>query len=50
MLKVQNIVKEIIRGGDKKVSITEDFDTLKNGVKILAIGSTKTINYHYETS
>lgn len=47
--KVQNIVKEIYAGGDIKVNITEDLDTLKNGEKILAIGSTKTINYHYET-
>jgi hypothetical protein len=48
--KVQNIVKEIYSGGDIKVSITEDLDTLKNGDKILAIGSTKTISYHYETA
>ncbi len=47
--KVQNIVKEIYSGGEIKVSITEDLDTLKNGDKILAIGSTKTISYHYET-
>jgi len=47
--KVQNIVKEIYAGGDIKVNITEDLDTLKNGDKILAIGSTKTISYHYET-
>ncbi|TDH23443.1 SIR2 family protein [Segetibacter sp. 3557_3] len=48
--KVQNIVKEIYAGGDIKVSITEDLDTLKNGDKILAIGSSKTITYHYETA
>lgn len=48
--KVQNIVKEIYAGGDIKVSITEDLDSLKNGEKILAIGSTKTISYHYETA
>lgn len=48
--KVQNIVKEIYAGGDIKVSITEDLDTLKNGDKILAIGSAKTITYHYETA
>lgn len=48
--KVQNIVKEIYAGGEIKVSITEDLDTLKNGDKILAIGSTKTISYHYETA
>ncbi|MFC6996925.1 SIR2 family protein [Rufibacter roseus] len=48
--KVQNVVKEIYAGGEIKVSITEDLDTLRNGDKILAIGSTKTISYHYETS
>lgn len=47
--KVQNIVKEIYAGGNIKVSITEDLDTLKNGDRILAIGSPKTINYHFET-
>ncbi len=48
--KVQNIVKEIYSGGDIKVSITEDLDTLKNGDKILAIGSSKTIKYQYSTA
>ncbi len=47
--KVQNIVKEIYAGGNIKVSITEDLDTLKNGDKILAIGSSKTIQYQYQT-
>lgn len=48
--KVQSVVKEIYSGGDIKVSITEDLDTLKNGDRILAIGSSKTISYHYQTS
>lgn len=48
--KVQNIVKDIYAGGEIKVSITEDLDTLKNGDKILAIGSSKTIRYHYSTA
>ncbi len=48
--KVQNIVKEIYAGGKIKVTITEDPDTLKNGDKILAIGSSKTISYQYQTS
>lgn len=48
--KVQNIVKEIYAGGEIKVSITEDLDTLKNGDKILAIGSSKTIQYQYQTA
>ncbi len=48
--KVQNVVKEIYAGGEIKVSITEDLDSLKNGDKILLIGSNKTIRYHYETA
>lgn len=48
--KVQNIVKEIYSGGEIKVSITEDLDSLKNGDKILAIGSSKTIQYHFQTA
>ena len=48
--KVQNIVKEIYAGGEIKVTITEDPETLKNGDKILAIGSSKTITYQYQTS
>lgn len=48
--KVQNIVKEIYAGGEIKVSITEDLDSLKNSDKILAIGSSKTIQYHYQTA
>ncbi|UEQ75252.1 SIR2 family protein [Chryseobacterium arthrosphaerae] len=48
--KVQNIVKEIYAGGDIKVSITEDLDELRSSDKVLAIGSDKTIKYHYHTS
>lgn len=48
--KVQSIVKEIYAGGDIRVSITEDFDNLRNGEKILAIGSDKTISYIYQTA
>lgn len=48
--KVQNIVKEIYSGGNIKVSITEDIESLKNGEKVLAIGSTKTIKYEYHTA
>lgn len=47
--KVQNIVKEIFAGGEIKVTITEDLDTLKNSDKILAIGSARTIQYQYFT-
>ncbi|CAL2105267.1 SIR2 family protein [Tenacibaculum sp. 190524A02b] len=48
--KVQSVVKEIYAGGDIKVSITEDLDALKNDSKILAIGSSKTISYQYQSS
>ncbi|MDP8207292.1 MAG: SIR2 family protein [Candidatus Electryonea clarkiae] len=48
--KVQRIVREIYSGGDIKVKITEDLDTLRNSDKIIAIGSMKTISYQYQTS
>lgn len=48
--KVQNIVKEIYAGGNIEVSITEDIDALKNGEKVLAIGSLKTISYEFQTT
>ncbi|WP_129019532.1 SIR2 family protein [Edaphocola flava] len=48
--KVQTIVKEIYAGGEIKVNITEDLDSLKNSDKILAIGSAKTIQYQYQTA
>ncbi|MEK3970059.1 SIR2 family protein [Bacillus sp. FSL M7-0558] len=48
--KVQNIVKEIYAGGNIQVSVTEDVDSLKNGEKVLAIGSLKTINYDFQTT
>ncbi|QDY83524.1 SIR2 family protein [Paenibacillus polymyxa] len=48
--KVQGIVKDIYGGGNIKVSITEDIDSLRNEEKVLAIGSYKTIKYEYQTS
>lgn len=48
--KVQSVVKEIYSGGEIKVTITEDLDTLRNGAKILAIGSSKTISYKYQSA
>jgi hypothetical protein len=48
--KVQSVVKEIYSGGEIKVTITEDLDTLRNGDKILAIGSAKTITYKYQSA
>lgn len=47
--KVQNIVKEIYSGGSIKVMITENLDDMRNGDKILAIGSSKTIRYQFMT-
>jgi hypothetical protein len=37
--KVQDVFKEIKTGGEIKVGITDDLETLKNGEKVLAIGS-----------
>lgn len=48
--KVQGIVGDIYSGGGIKVSITEDLDSLNNSDKILVIGSSKTIQYRYESS
>lgn len=48
--KVQSVVKEIYAGGNIGVKITEDLDSLNNSDKILAIGSSKTIQYHYQTA
>lgn len=46
---MQNIVHEIYSGGSIKVRITEDIDSLSNEDKILAIGSSRTITYQYQT-
>lgn len=48
--KVQAVVKEIYEGGNIEVSITEDIESLKNGEKVLAIGSIRTIRYEYQTT
>ncbi len=45
--KVQDVVKEIYTNGNIKVSITEDINSLKNSDMILAIGSSKTLNYTF---
>ena len=47
--KVQSVVKEIYSGGDIKVSITEDLDSLKNSDKVLVVGSKNTIKYEFQT-
>jgi hypothetical protein len=48
--KVQDIVKEIYAGGSIQVNITENLDELKNNDKIIAIGSSKTITYNFQTT
>lgn len=47
--KVQSIVKEIYAGGNIQVNITENLDSLDNKDKIIAIGSSKTIQYQFHT-
>ncbi|EOW6560991.1 SIR2 family protein [Cronobacter dublinensis] len=48
--KVQRVWGEIRGGGDIKVSITEDIESLDNGAMVLAVGSAKTIRYEYQTT
>lgn len=45
--KVQSVFMNIVSGGEIRVKITEDLDSLENSEKILAIGSKKSINYSY---
>jgi len=47
--RVQSVVKEIYSGGDIKVNITEDLDSLNNKDKIIAIGSSNTIKYQFQS-
>ncbi|SGZ17472.1 SIR2 family protein [Moritella viscosa] len=46
--KVQHAWREITTGGEIKVKISEDLDSLSNDQMILAVGSTKTIKYEYQ--
>ncbi|WP_425437518.1 SIR2 family NAD-dependent protein deacylase [Neisseria iguanae] len=48
--KMQSIVKEINTGGNIKVYFTEDMDSLSNGDRVIAIGSSKTITYNFQTT
>ena len=48
--KVQDVFKEIKTGGEIKVGITDDLETLKNGEKVLAIGSINNIKYEFNTT
>ena len=48
--KVQNVFREIKSGGDIKVSITNDLDSLKNSEKVLAVGSINTIKYSFQNT
>jgi hypothetical protein len=47
--KVQNVVRDIYSGGNVKVSITSDLDSLSNSDKVLVIGSKNTIKYEFQT-
>lgn len=47
--KVQKVFRDICAGGSIQVKITEDIDSIDNSDKILAIGSTRTIQYEYQT-
>jgi hypothetical protein len=48
--KFQDVFKEIKTGGEIKVGITDDLETLKNGEKVLAIGSINNIKYEFNTA
>lgn len=48
LMKVQGVLKEIQSGGKIKVHFTEDWESIENGDKVIAFGSSKTIKYHYE--
>lgn len=45
--RVESVFHEIRTGGDIKVHITEDLDSLPNNQKILVIGSQNTIKFEY---
>lgn len=47
--KVQKVWNTIKSGGEIKVKITENLDTLKNEEMVIAVGSEKTIQYMYQT-
>ena len=48
--KVQNVFRDIKSGGDIKVSITDDLDSLKNSEKVIAVGSINTIKYSFQNT
>lgn len=45
--KVQKIYKEILSGGDIKVRIVDDLDSINSGDTILAIGSVQNIKFEF---
>lgn len=47
--KVQKVWNTIKSGGEIKVKITENLDSLKNEEMVIAVGSEKTIQYVYQT-
>lgn len=46
--RVQSVWKKISSGGEIKVKITEDLDTLANDQMVIAVGSDKNIKYEYQ--
>lgn len=48
--KVQNVFRDIKSGGDIKVRVTDDLDSLKNSEKVIAVGSVNTIKYSFQNT
>lgn len=47
--RVEDVFRKIKEGGDIKVKLVGDLDTLSNDELVLAVGSVKVIKYHFQT-
>lgn len=47
--RVEDVFRKIREGGDIKVKLVGDLDTLSNDELVLAVGSVKIIKYHFQT-
>lgn len=47
--RVEDVFRKIKEGGDIKVKLVGDLDTLSNDELVLAVGSVKIIKYHFQT-
>ncbi|GKV94044.1 SIR2 family protein [Pectobacterium aroidearum] len=47
--KVEDVFRKIKEGGDIKVKLVGDIDSLSNDEMVLAVGSTRIIKYHFQT-